>query len=259
MGERRISRRKLFSDAGKLVIGAALGAGLVGVGSGALVRGQEEVPEWPWPYAELDPKAVAERAYEAFYEGHCCYGAFEGIIGELRERVGYPYNLIPTRMMEYGKGGAVGWGTLCGALNGAAAAITLISRDYKQVVDELLGWYTITELPTYKPASPKKEIPDVTVVPGSPLCHVSVTRWCNASGFGSKSPERKERCARLTAQVAAHAAELLNKVMECPEGFTPTWTPPDSVGECLACHGPGKAVDNVFGKMDCLMCHERHM
>lgn len=184
------------------------------------------------------------------------YGALEGIVGELREKVGHPYTTLPTKMVIYGKGGVVGWGILCGALNGASAAINLVTEDFGPVVSELLGWYTETSLPIYQPSNPQIEI-STTSVSGSPMCHVSVTKWCDASGFTAISPERKERCARLTADVAKHAAELLNQVQAGT--FAPAWTPPDSVGECLACHGPGGSKGNVFGNMDCLMCHERHM
>ena len=164
--------------------------------------------------------------------------------------------MMPIEMAEYGKGGLVGWGTLCGALNGASAVISLVTKDYAKVIDELTGWYNQTALPIYKPSNPETEI-STTSISGSPLCHVSVTKWCNASGFDVKSPERIERCRRLAADVAARAVELLNQVVAGT--FAPTWTAPGSVGECLACHGTGKAVGNVFGKMDCLMCHERHM
>ena len=40
-------------------------------------------------------------AYNAYYESGCAYGAFEGIIGELRETKGPPFDLVPTKMMTY--------------------------------------------------------------------------------------------------------------------------------------------------------------
>ncbi len=53
--------------------------------------------------------------------------AFEGIIGELKKEAGYPYILIPTEMFIFGEGGVAGTSTLCGALNGSAAAIFLVT------------------------------------------------------------------------------------------------------------------------------------
>lgn len=76
--EKKLSRRRFFADAGKLVAGAALGAGIVSVGRRSAIQGQaEEVQEWPWPYVELDPDTVAARAYTAYKEGHCMYGALD--------------------------------------------------------------------------------------------------------------------------------------------------------------------------------------
>jgi len=255
MAVKKLSRRRLLSDAGKVAAGAVIGAGILDVGLRPRALGAEKVPEWPWPYAKLDPDAVAERAYEAYYERGCMYGTFEGIVGELREKVGYPYTLIPTKMMTYGVGGVVGWSTLCGTLNGSSAAINLVTKDYDTIVNELMGWYTVTPMPIYKPQNPRVEI-KTSSVSGSPICHVSVTKWCEAAGYKSMSPERKERCGRLAADVAAHAAELLNQL--AAGAFAAAYTAPASVSECLACHGPDGTVGNTFGKMDCLMCHKPH-
>lgn len=48
---------------------------------------QYAAPSLPWPYVELDPVATAERAYQSYYAGGCMYGTFEGIIGELRNKL----------------------------------------------------------------------------------------------------------------------------------------------------------------------------
>jgi len=61
------------------------------------VKEQEKIPEAPWPYRKLDPIAVAERAYPGYYKGGCAYGAFEGIIGELKKVVGYLVALITSQ------------------------------------------------------------------------------------------------------------------------------------------------------------------
>ncbi len=258
VSEKKVSRRELIKDAGKFVGGAAVGAGILKLGSRSVAgKAAEEPPEWPWSYKKLDPQAVAERGYEAYFNNlHCSGGSFEAIVGELREQVGYPYTLIPSKMMDYGAGGQAGWGTICGALNGSSAAINLVTEDYMALSSELIGWYTETAIPAYKPSEPKKAEIETTSVSGSALCHVSVTKWCDASGFGSESPERSERCARLVAQVSAHAAELLNQ--HAAGEFEATWAAPTVVGECLDCHGPDESQANVFGKMDCLKCHEPH-
>ena len=47
-------------------------------------------------------------------------------------------------------------------------------------------------------------------ISNSQLCHVSAGTWCRTAGFASKTPERAERCGRLTGDVAAKAAALLN-------------------------------------------------
>jgi len=260
MAKNGISRRRFFADAGKFATGAALGMVILGIGSRTGIQGRaQEVPNWPWPYEALDLEEVALQGYEGYYEGKCSFGAFHAIVGALADKVGYPFNIIPTEMLYFGHGGVVGWGNYCGALNGACAAINLVTNKEgaDALIKELNLWYEQTPIPLYKPSSPKVEIPDDAVsIAGSTLCHVSVTRWCNATGFKAKSKERSERCARLTAQVAQKAAELLN--LYHAGAFTPEHTMPASVAECGACHGPGGPIENVKAKMDCLMCHERH-
>ncbi len=271
MRTKNMSRRDFMVSGAALAVGLAVGGGGLGLvtgcersgasGTGAaatIVAAKEKVqapPEWPWPYEPLDPKTVAQRAYEGFYEGACMYGAFNAIIGALRDKVGYPYTAIPTQMARYGEGGVAGWATLCGALNGSAAAVNLVSKDYAKIVDELMGWYTTTHLPTFEPSKPRVNI-KATSVSGSPLCHVSVTEWCKASGAKSESPERAERCARVAGSVAAHAVELLNN--HAAGTFAATFAPPASIKTCGGCHLKGGTIENARGKMDCIQCHTPH-
>lgn len=267
-----LSRRHFLTNAGKLVVGAAAGAAGLSVvacgqaakpvaqaaaaaGAGQGTGAGATAPAWPWPYVQLDPRAVAETAYTGFYQGACMYGAFNAIVSALKEKVGAPYTMIPTEMAKYGEGGVVGWASLCGALNGSSAAINLCTKDYTPVVDELMGWYTTTALPTFVPANPKVKI-SATSVSDSPLCHVSVALWCKASGAKSESPERSERCARVAASVAFHAVELLNQ--HAAGTFKTTFKPAPAVATCGACHLKGGTVENVRGKMDCGQCHTPH-
>ena len=210
----------------------------------------------PWPYQKLDPKAVAERAYAAYYNGGCMFGAFEGIIGELRDKVGQPYAAFPAAMTKYGGAGVSGWGTLCGALNGIAAAIYIVAdpKNCSPIINEVFGWYGATPLPDYKPAKPKFANIDTSVA-DSQLCHISVSKWCTKTGFKATSPERAERCAWLTASVARYTVDLLNKAADGT--FKPTFAVPASVTGCLSCHGKGGVLENVHtsNQTDCTNCH----
>jgi hypothetical protein len=219
---------------------------------------QPQSVTYPWPYKKLDPIAAAERAYQAYYNGGCMYGAFEGIVGELRSVIGAPYTTMPTAMSKYGAAGVIGWGTLCGSLNGAAAAVYLVheAKTGNPIINELYGWYGTEALPDYKPKTPKfANI--VTSVAESQLCHQSVTRWCEKSGFKTTSPERAERCAWITAATVRYVVDLLNK--QADQGsITVAHTVPASVTGCLSCHGKGGVKENVHtsAQTTCTTCHD---
>ncbi|RUM90245.1 MAG: Tat pathway signal protein [Thermovibrio sp.] len=240
--EGTVERRKFLKDVFKTGIGVA--AGLT-VGSALSFASQGKV-KLPLPYVKLDPKRVAEKAYDGYYEHECAYGVFNAVIGELQEKVGGPYLGIPTLMFWYGGGGAAGWGTLCGTLNAAGAIFNLTckQKDFKAMIDTLYEWYQITPLPTYIPCKGnwcKQPFPKS--VSHSPLCHVSVQRWCkNASIYFGKpilynSKERSDRCARLTATVAAKVVEMLNDYH-------------------FGNFKPHKVKGSQKTKMDCRLCHE---
>jgi len=217
-----------------------------------LTSENNKTADFPWPYEKLEPEACAERAYKGFLKGHCMYGCFYGIVGELAERKGAPYNTFPFKMMDIGAGGGAGWATLCGALNGAMLAITLLNKQPDPLVDELFGWYQKETLPNYHPKSPRVEI-TVTSVSKSPLCHASVSRWCKAAKVKSFSLQRDERCAWLTASVAKKTVEILNAKLD--NTFKSSYPLPDYVKECRSCHDKGGVIENTRGKMECNACH----
>lgn len=237
-----------------VAMGTALGAGLGGTLMGRLspaAAAPLPSPPLPWPYVKLDPAAVAERAYWSYPDGHCMFSSFAGLVGELAEKVGHPYKSFPMEVMKYGAGGVAGWGTLCGALNGAAAAIYLASDDPDPVIDELFWWYSNEKLPDFIPEeSPAPVAPSVS---RSPLCHVSVAEWCAASGLKAYSKERNERCARLAASTARYAAQILNA--QRAGTLTLAHPAPDDVKRCRACHERKGAMENIRGKMHCTQCH----
>lgn len=268
--ESRLSRRNFLTKAA----GAGVAVGALAFTSGCNLSqdaGEVVEAEWPWPYEQLDPEEIRKLGHLGYYQGACCYGAFWAIINSLKEKVGDPYKVFPIDMMRYGEGGMVGWGTVCGALNGGAAAITLIAGedDYKDIVDQLMGWYTQFPFPSdqsNKYASKHAFLVDkyksdevlAQNISGSPLCHVSVTRWCEKSGYASGASERSERCARLTGDVAAKTVELLNEYKSTGKIIT-AYTPNETTESCRSCHSKGDDYDAgqfTRGKMDCEPCHD---
>lgn len=254
----KLTRREFLAGAGGFAAGAAVGAvlggGALSVATPALAA--EPAPAWPFPYQKLDPEAVRKIGYQAYYEGGCCYAAFKAIVGELQKQVGAPFTGVPLDMMRYGEGGAAGWGTLCGALNGAAAAINLVSakENYAKLVNELIGWYTGTAFPSAAHDSYAKFPGQVTNTCGSPLCHISVSDWCKNAGKKVGSAERKDRCAKLAGDVAAKAVEILNA--QADKKFAAAYKPSELFGGCMGCHtGATSALDNEQGKMNCVQCH----
>jgi hypothetical protein len=205
----------------------------------------------PWPFKPLDPEAVGQRAYQGYWKNHCMYGTFEAIVGTVVEKLGAPYTDFPFDMFFYGVGGVHGWGTLCGSLNGCAAAIQMLSPNPEPLVDELFRWYESTALPDFEPKGMKFK--NIKVVAGSPLCHPSIAKWCEASGKKSYSPERKDRCGVLTGAVARKCAMLLND--QAAGKFVPATSVDPRTKTCLSCHEKGGALENMRSKQTCAPCH----
>ncbi|OGR04849.1 MAG: hypothetical protein A2511_15365 [Deltaproteobacteria bacterium RIFOXYD12_FULL_50_9] len=206
---KEVSRRDALIGAGKIAAGAAI----VTMGAAALIsraEAKEAVP-LPWPYQKIDPKEAGQIAYEGWYKAFCSYGVASGILVPLQKKIGEPYTNLPVEGLRLGEGGTVGWGTLCGSLLGATVAVGFVAPyDVgKQIINELLKWYSDTELPLYVPARPRAEV-KIQTVSASPLCHISVGKWTDAAQKSLGSPERKERCARITADVAMKTVMMLN-------------------------------------------------
>lgn len=262
--DRPWDRRKFIAGTGVLTgLGFFIGkvdAALSPVSAQTL---QLKHPELPWPYKKLDPEVVRRRGYEGFYRTenhyHCCAGAAYGLLGMLQELVGYPFTMIPIDMFRYGLAGGAQWGTLCGALNGVAPTVgLLVDRDtVLKIVSEVIGWYTTTPLPTRLHDSYAKFKGQPQVIPALPLCHVSVSTWCKAANARVNSPERDDRCAKITGDVCAKTAELLNAHFEGK--FVPVYKPSETAAECMGCHfGEETLLDDVMAKMNCVSCHEPH-
>lgn len=257
-----VSRRDLIKNAGVLAVGtgfAGLSLSMAKNAIGAAPEKQNTLPDLPWPYKKLDPVAVAEDAYAGFYKGACCYGVFEGIVGQLRKEIGFPYTVLPSTLFVVGQGGVADTATLCGSMNGAASAVFLVTggMDPKQrevaypIIQDLYNWYEQTALPVYRPKKPKFDI--VKSTSGSTICHVSVSKWCEASGFKAFSKERSERCAWLTATVAKYTAETLNKYAD--GAFKRVHPLTSATQTCRSCHDKGSELENTRGMIECGGCH----
>lgn len=249
MEHRNIGRRSWIQ-----IVGGAAAGGAVLAGAGPAVAAPapagKGLAALPWPYQPLDPDATAQRAFAGYAKGHCMYGTFEALTGQTAERLGAAYAGFPYDMLAYGAGGVQGWATLCGALNGAAAAFQMLSAKPEPLVDGLFRWYEKTALPDFVPAGVK--FPNVKSVAGSPLCHQSIASWCEAAGKKAYSAERKERCGVLTGAVARQAVMLLNaQVAGKP---LPVLTDA-ATEECRSCHEKGGVLEDTRTKMTCGGCH----
>lgn len=241
---KKLSRRDILLGAGKLAVGAAGIAVVSAGGLNPLSKVEAKETPLPWPYKKLDPDEVAEIAYNHWYTGLCMNAVLTGILTPLRKKVGEPYTSFPIDSFVWGHGGVVGWGTICGTMLGAATATNLIcgpgvAKTGEQIANEVIQWYSETDLPIYTPKSPKAEV-KVKSKSDSPLCHISVDRWMKKADRGFWSPERKDRCARLSADVAVHTVKLLNE-----------WAD----GKFKAEHKLPALVYNVTAQHDCADCH----
>ena len=267
-----LSRRTMLGGLGGLIAGGAL-AGLVGNAAQAaepaikkpspkdVKRFGQQGGEFGWKPHKLNADECAPIAYDGYwYKGYACgYGTFYGIVGVMGEKYGAPYNQFPFSMLEANKAGVSGWGTVCGALYGAAAAFALFwgRRERDVMVNELFRWYETTQLPIYNPGDTaqgvKGDIP--SNASGSVLCHVSVSKWCYTHKKEESSKERSERCGRITADVTRKAIEILNAKIDAGKGYKGVLGKQDSVTYCGECHSKGQASDIQKGKMDCTPCH----
>lgn len=257
-----LSRRDLMKHAGMLAVGTGIGGLTLSMAQNAVAQQadkQAALPDLPWPYKKVDPAEAAEAGYAGYYKGACSYGVFEAIVGALRKEIGFPYTMMPSTLMVIGQGGVADTASLCGALNGAAHAIFLVTGAMEpkkrevpySIVQEVFNWYEQTALPDYRPKNPKYDI--IKSVSGSTLCHISVTKWCKASGFKAFSKERSERCAWITAAVAKYTAEILNSYAD--GAFKMAHPLTGATKTCRSCHDKGSKMENTRAMMECGGCH----
>ncbi|MBP3731079.1 MAG: C_GCAxxG_C_C family protein [Mailhella sp.] len=260
----------------RMILGAMGGLALSGAFAGAkLAAARESAPvdvakqerfaqmggDFSWKYQKLDPAESGMVAYDGYWhKGYGCgYGVYYGIVGMLAEKFGAPYNSFPFSIFEMFKGGMSDWGTICGALAGASAAIfTFFPRKQANpMVSELFRWYEKTAFPIFDPKDAAKGYkgPLPTSISNSVLCHISVSRWAYTTKLGANSKERSERCGRITADVCMKAIEILNAKFDAGTEWKGAYSKQESVVQCTTCHSKGQMSDTLKGNMGCDSCH----
>lgn len=244
--EGRLGRRELLTCAGRCTLGAVAAGAAAAALPAAAAGGATE--KWPWPYQKLDPQRTADIAYAEWYRVFCGAAIVNAVFGQLREKVGEPYRSFPSDAFVFLEGGVCGWGTICGANAGANLVTNVIlgprtagSELGMLMGSELMQHYATTAMPTYVPKEPRVKGAIPKTVADSPLCHVSVGKWMKAANKPLGSPERMDRCARLTASMAHQLVGFLNAWKDGTYK-TKGVVPAKSYGiqaqhDCNSCHG----------------------
>jgi hypothetical protein len=230
-----VSRRGFLASAGKLAVGAAVGASALSI---VASKPTEAADSKSWTYKQVDPEKVYWNGVAGYPQKACCQGSFDAIMKELGE----PFTTIPGYIMRFGEGGVAGMGSHCGALIGSSTAISLAFGNdpalVSKLVTELTAWY-MDQLGS-----------------GSQLCHISVTEWAKAHGVAVDSQDRKDRCARVCGETAKKAVLLMNA--QVAGEFKPAYATTNSASAtCITCHGNDgqQTVRNGVALQDCTACH----
>jgi hypothetical protein len=207
--------------------------------------------KWPWPYVKLDPERTAEIAYNEWYRIFCGGAVISSVFSQLRGKIGEPYKSFQIDAFVFLEGGTAGWGTICGSNAGANLVSNVIigpriagpdCENGALIGSEIMQWYSNTPLLVYSPKEPKQKTKIIKTTSQSPLCHLSVGKWMKEAGYPFVSPERKDRCARVSASVAYQLVQRLNAWKDGKHVSISNWTPVKDVGitaqqNCTECHG----------------------
>ena len=204
MSNKEMDRRTFLKGLGLGTAGVAMASVLPIVPA---LADDPEIPEHPWTWHPIDKQKALEYTYKRWFEvGGCGAGAVAGIMELLAEEYGYPYNVIPCRIMGLAAGG-YGCQTLCGAVAGACLMLGFFCEPAvaNQLRNQLFDWYRKEPFPSYQP-----EYKAVTTVADDITCNASVNKFMKANNLQMGDAARKARCAALTGEVVCKTIELLN-------------------------------------------------
>lgn len=217
----------------------------------------------------LSAAPIREAAYHGYYAGGCCHGSYSALLAHLAETAGKPFDQLPLDFGKFGGGGIASYGSICGAVLGSVLIINNIVSNgtaRANMMTDLMRWYERETFPKYLPTAIDAGETGLTkdfsaagvgalqVAPGSHLCHASVSGWCAANGVSAVGSDKKARCARLTADVAGHVAEMLNTYLAGTGEYAAAALDADSA-RCTSCHSGTSTVEPVASGMSCTSCH----
>ena len=214
--QKQISRKDFLKKAGLTVAGVAVTGTLSTVLTACASEptaslDTNQAPAWPFAWKKIDPAVAEANGFKGYKEkGGWGVGVAEGFFGTLATEVGYPYNQIPTEAFTNAASG-YGQTSLCGCLGTAATCIGMVCDvdTSKKILADLSKWYKTAEFPMYQP----ENLGLKTTVAESTLCEISVNKFMEAQGVAYGDPERKSRCAGVTADVTRKMVELLNETL----------------------------------------------
>jgi Putative redox-active protein (C_GCAxxG_C_C) len=269
-----LSRRAFISAGGAMAAGTVVSALAPRVAEAQVAAPPAPVP---WPIPVLDPNFVRDWGYWGYWATdafrNANYGCAYGVAGALIESIkrglgpGTPWDTLPYEIFKWGKTGCVESGTLCGALAGALPIFSLAAPMANvEMGQDLLRWYQETALPSFEmdTLDSKRPYPgQAQSMSGSPLCHISVSKWCQASGKTAGSNDRKTRCAKITGDVGKMAATILNRYVPGQKYVKIYPAQPELYAECVKCHvdapppptPDGIRLNNSLGVSNCVTCH----
>ncbi len=173
-------------------------------------------------------------------------------------------------MLYWGSGGGFGVAALCGCVAAACTAANLVcdKSNAKKIVSDIFNWYEQTPHPSdisqkmaHEMKFPVEKYKSTEIftptVANSPLCHISVERFCKTNNVSSGSKERSERCARLTSDTAHFLVTRLNELYKNSK-YEKEFAMSKAATDCRSCHAKGVEMDKggwSRGRMDCEPCH----
>ncbi|WP_456437948.1 C-GCAxxG-C-C family (seleno)protein [Desulfurobacterium sp.] len=150
-----------------------------------------------------DLQELGKVAYKGYWERDCEYGIIRAFVETAGLDISFD-EVIENKMKI-----PVKWHSICGALTGAFVvfAVSLPEDEIESAVEELVEFHNNSVLPIF--SGNGSLIPGAS--PDSVLCRDSIVNWARKTGISPRSAERRERCARITADIAIKAAEIINK------------------------------------------------